>query len=304
MARVSVKIPSTTANIGAGFDTFGMAFGFYSTVTIQTGGDFSGIKITNHGEVTNSLQDPKRNLVALCARKLWDKVGFDYNGVEFILQNDIPVSRGLGSSAAAIVGGFVAANEIAGKPFDEKAILEMCVDMEGHPDNVAPALLGGFVSSCRRDGETIVFKAIPPADLKAVVAIPDFHLSTKVAREAMPTEVTVPDAVYNIQCASLLVGAMLSGNYELLGKAIDDKLHQPYRFPLIKGADKVLAAAKDAGALAAALSGAGPTLIAFTNGDGIAIRDAMEKAWNSIDVKCRVIVLEQDNEGVKVLENN
>lgn len=298
--KVTVKIPATTANIGAGFDTFGMAFGFYSAVTMQRGGDFQGIKITNHGEITNSLQDPQRNLVALCARQLWDKVGYDYNGVELILQNDIPVSRGLGSSAAAIVGGFVAANEMAGNPFDTKEILEMAVDMEGHPDNVAPALLGGFVSSCRRDGETVVFKAVPPADLKAVVAIPDFHLSTKVAREAMPKEVTVQDAVFNIQCASLLVGAMLSGNYELLGKAIDDKLHQPYRFPLIKGADAVLQAAKEAGALAAALSGAGPTLIAFTNTDGEAIRTAMEKAWNDQGVNCRVMVLEQDNEGVKV----
>jgi homoserine kinase len=298
--KVVVKIPATTANIGAGFDTFGMAFSFYSGVTVVKEGNFDGIKITNHGEITNSLADPNRNLVALCAKQLWDKVGFDYNGVELILDNDIPVSRGLGSSAAAIVGGFVAANEMAGKPFDTKQILEMAVDMEGHPDNVAPALLGGFVSSCRRDGETVVFKAIPPSDLKAVVAIPDFHLSTKTAREAMPKEVTIQDAVYNIQCASLLVGAMLSGNYELLGKAVDDKLHQPYRFPLIKGADDVLAVAKEAGALAAALSGAGPTLIAFTNGDGIAIRDAMQQAWNKVDVKCRVLILEQDNEGVKV----
>ncbi|MGI5825674.1 MAG: homoserine kinase [Bacillota bacterium] len=298
--KVIVKIPATTANIGAGFDTFGMAFAFYSGVTMVKSGDFSGIKITNHGEITNSLADPSRNLVALCAKKLWDSVGFDYNGVELILDNDIPVSRGLGSSAAAIVGGFVAANELAGRPYDQKALLEMAVDVEGHPDNVAPAMLGGFVSSCRRDGETVVFKAVPPSDLKAVVAIPDFHLSTKVAREAMPQEVSVQDAVFNIQCASLLVGAMLSGNYDLLSKAVDDKLHQPYRFPLIKGADEVLAAARKAGALAAALSGAGPTLIAFTNGNGIAIRDAMEKAWNEQDVSCRVMVLEQDNEGVKV----
>lgn len=298
--KVIVKIPATTANIGAGFDTFGMAFAFYSGVTMVKGGDFKGIKITNHGEITHSLADPERNLVAMCAKKLWDKVGFDYNGVELILDNDIPVSRGLGSSAAAIVGGFVGANVLAGEPFDQKEILEMAVDMEGHPDNVAPALLGGFVSSCRRDGETVVFKAVPPADLKAVVAIPDFHLSTKVAREAMPTEVSVQDAVFNIQCASLLVGAMLSGNYELLGKAIDDKLHQPYRFPLIKGADEVLTAAKRAGALAAALSGAGPTLIAFTDGDGVAVRDAMAKAWQDMDVNCRVLILEQDNEGVKV----
>lgn len=298
--KVMVKIPATTANIGAGFDTFGMAFSFYSGVTAVRGGDFEGIKITNHGEITHSLADPKRNLVALCARRLWDKVGFDYNGVELILDNDIPVSRGLGSSAAAIVGGFVAANEMAGCPFGRKELLEMAVDVEGHPDNVAPALLGGFVSSCRRDGETIVFKAVPPADLKAVVAIPDFHLSTKVAREAMPKEVSVQDAVYNIQCASLLVGAMLSGNYELLSKAVDDRLHQPYRFPLIPGADAVLAAAKEAGALAAALSGAGPTLIAFTNTDGSAIRDAMEQAWRDAEINCRVLILEQDNEGVQI----
>ena len=298
--RIIVRIPATTANMGAGFDAFGMAFALYNTVEVKTGGDFSGIRIQNIGETTAALEDPKKNLVTVVANQLWQRVGFVPNGLSFILENNVPVSRGLGSSAAAIVGGLVAANAVAGNPLTEKEVLEMAVDEEGHPDNVAPAFYGGFVSSCRRNGETILLKAQPPKQLKAVVAIPDFHLSTKVAREAMPKQVKMEDAVYNIQCASLLVGALLQGDLELFGKAVDDKLHQPYRFPLIKGADAVLAAAKSAGALAAALSGAGPTLIAFTDTDGQKIQKAMEQAWQQQGVHCRVLVLEQDQQGVQV----
>ncbi len=298
---IIVKIPATTANIGAGFDTFGMAFALYNTVTIKQGGNFPGIHIKNIGQSTAALEDPDRNLVTVVAQRLWEKAGYQPQGLEFVLENNVPVSRGLGSSAAAIVGGLVAANLAAGKPFTDEEVLEMAVDEEGHPDNVAPAFYGGFVSSCRRDGKTIMLKAEPPKQLKAVVAIPDFHLSTKVARAAMPKEVKMEDAVYNIQCASLLVGAVLSGDLELFAKAVDDKLHQPYRFPLIKGADQVLAAAKKAGALAAALSGAGPTLIAFTDTDGAKIRQAMDNAWKDQGVNCNVLVLEQDHAGVQAI---
>ena len=135
--RIIVRIPATTANMGAGFDAFGMAFALYNTVEVKTGGDFSGIRIQNIGETTAALEDPKKNLVTVVANQLWQRVGFVPNGLSFILENNVPVSRGLGSSAAAIVGGLVAANAVAGNPLTEKEVLEMAVDEEGHPDNVA-----------------------------------------------------------------------------------------------------------------------------------------------------------------------
>ena len=297
-----VKIPATTANMGAGFDAFGMALGLYNYITVQEDGDFEGIRINNLGQQSAALNDPKRNLVTVSAQKVFDTVGYIPNGVEFAVENNIPVSRGLGSSAAAIVGGLFAANRLAGSPLSHEDLLEMAVDIEGHPDNVCPAIYGGFVASCRRQGErTIMLKAKPPKKLGVVVAIPDFHLSTKVAREAMPKLVSVKDAVFNIQCAALLVGAMLQGDLELFSKVVDDKLHQPYRFPLIKGACDVLEAAKNVGAIASALSGAGPTLIAFTDGKGEKIAAAMEEAWLKHGVNAQALPLLQDNLGVQVI---
>ncbi len=296
--EASVKVPATSANMGAGFDTFGMAFAMYNTVTIKKiEGD--EIKLNNIGEATNGMQVPEKNLVVSCAKQVFEKANVEFKGLEFILDNQIPVSRGLGSSSAAIVGGLVAANALLEDALSERDLVNMAVEIEGHPDNVAPAFYGGFVSSCMRNGKTSMLKIQPPKKLRAVVAIPDFHLPTKVARQALPKEVSMADAVYNIQCASMMVGAMATGNLQLLGKALDDKLHQPYRFPLIKGSNKVLSAAKKAGALGSAISGAGPTLIAFTATDGVKIQEAMDKAWREMGVNPRVLILEQDNLGVQ-----
>ena len=215
------------------------------------------------------------------------------------MYNVIPLSRGLGSSAAAIVGGLLAANLLLGEPLGREELLELAVELEGHSDNVAPALYGGFVSSCQRGGKTVVLRLTPPEQLRAVAAIPDFYLSTSRARKILSAEVRREDAVHNIQCAALLVGAMATGDLQLFATAFDDRLHQEQRYRLIKGAKRVLRAAKGAGALAAGLSGAGPTLIAFTDTDGAAVRQAMRRAWFSCGVHPKVLVLEQDNDGAQ-----
>ncbi len=298
LQEVNVRVPATTANMGAGFDTFGMALAMYNTIGLRRL-QGRGIRLANVGSHTKSMEQPRDNLTVRAARRVFDTVHERFSGLEFKMYNVIPVSRGLGSSAAAIVGGLLAANLLLGEPLSREELLELAVELEGHSDNVAPALYGGFVSSCQRGGKTVVLRLTPPEQLRAVAAIPDFYLSTSRARKILSAEVRREDAVHNIQCAALLVGAMATGDLQLFATAFDDRLHQEQRYRLIKGAKRVLRAAKGAGALAAGLSGAGPTLIAFTDTDGAAVRQAMRRAWFSCGVHPKVLVLEQDNDGAQ-----
>lgn len=299
LQEVNVRVPATTANMGAGYDTFGMAFAMYNTVVLRRLANSKAIRLENIGGHTKSMEQVKENLTVRAARRVFEIAGERFAGLEFKMYNEIPVSRGLGSSSAAIVGGLVAANMLLGDPLTKDELLEIAVDLEGHSDNVAPALYGGFVSSCQRGGKTIVLRLTPPERLRAVVAIPDFYLSTSRARKILPQEVRREDAVHNIQCAALMVGAMATGNLELFSAAFDDRLHQEQRYRLIRGAKRVLRAARSAGALAAGLSGAGPTLIAFTDGNGRAIMKAMQRAWQFSGVQAKVVLLEQDNLGAQ-----
>jgi homoserine kinase len=285
--------------MGAGYDTFGMAFAMYNTVVLRRLANSKAIRLENIGGHTKSMEQVKENLTVRAARRVFEIAGERFAGLEFKMYNEIPVSRGLGSSSAAIVGGLVAANMLLGDPLTKEELLEIAVDLEGHSDNVAPALYGGFVSSCQRGGKTIVLRLTPPERLRAVVAIPDFYLSTSRARKILPQEVRREDAVHNIQCAALMVGAMATGNLELFSAAFDDRLHQEQRYRLIRGAKRVLRAARSAGALAVGLSGAGPTLIAFTDGNGRAIMKAMQRAWQFSGVQAKVVLLEQDNLGAQ-----
>ncbi len=298
LQEVNVRVPATTANMGAGFDTFGMALAMYNTIGLRRL-QGRGIRLANVGSHTKSMEQPRDNLTVRAARSVFDTVHERFSGLEFKMYNVIPVSRGLGSSAAAIVGGLLAANLLLGEPLSREELLELAVELEGHSDNVAPALYGGFVSSCQRGGKTVVLRLTPPEQLRAVAAIPDFYLSTSRARKILSAEVRREDAVHNIQCAAVLVGAMATGDLQLFATAFDDRLHQEQRYRLIKGAKRVLRAAKGAGALAAGLSGAGPTLIAFTDTDGAAVRQAMRRAWFSCGVHPKVLVLEQDNDGAQ-----
>lgn len=301
LQEVNIRVPATSANLGAGFDTFGMAFAMYNTVGLKRVPG-KAIRLENLGAHTKTMEQIKENLTVRAARRVFDAVGERFAGLEFKMYNVIPVSRGLGSSSAAIIGGMVAANRLLGDPLPKEQLLEMAVDLEGHSDNVAPALFGGFVSSCQRDGKTVALKFTPPENLLAVAAIPDFYLSTSKARKILAPEVKREDAVHNIQCASMMVGAMATGDLTLFAAAFDDRLHQEQRYKLIKGAKRVLRAARNSGAIAAGLSGAGPTLIAFTDAAdkrAEAIKAAMQRAWGTLGVKARAVILEQDNIGAQ-----
>jgi homoserine kinase len=299
---VRVRIPATTANCGPGFDTLGIACTLYNEVELELTGPADFAQIHVKGDGADTLPTNARNLVLRSVRTILDKVGKTQTGVRLSLLNAIPLSRGLGSSSAAIVGGLVAANAIVGNPFNQAEILDMATIMEGHPDNVAPALYGGFTISVMQGEQVSCLRMALPCELKLVVCIPDFRLSTHKARQAIPLSVPHKDAVYNVSRAALLVGALASGQLEYLGEALGDKLHQPYRAPLIPGMLEVFAAGRKAGALGVAMSGAGPSLMAYTVERPEAVGQAMVAAFAAQQITSRYLCLDVDYAGAKVVE--
>jgi homoserine kinase len=296
---VRVQVPATSANMGPGFDTLGIALQLYNTVEMEEIEE--GLVIDIEGEGADKIPRDSSNIIYQAANTVFKQVNYVPKGIRMKLINNIPVARGLGSSAAAIVGGIVAANFVSGEQLAEKDLLAIATSIEGHPDNVAPALLGGIVVSAMDDEDVKYIKITPPSGLKCIVAIPDFHLSTSAARDVLPTSVSMQDAVFNIGRASLLVGAFISGDLSLLSVAMDDKLHQPYRSNLVPGMKKVFAAAKLAGARGVALSGAGPTLIAFADKNIELITKVMKETFTENGVKVKVLILDPNPIGARSL---
>lgn len=298
---VRIRVPATTANLGPGFDTLGMALDLFNYVELDLDVDNLDIEIV--GEGADIIPKDKNNAVyrAICA--VFDKCGFKPKGISIKLENYIPIARGLGSSAAALVGGVMAANSIVENPLSIDELLMIATKFEGHPDNVAPALLGGIVTSVYTTDRIIYKKIKPPKNLKLVVVIPDFTLSTKIAREALPQSVPLNDAVFNIGHASLLILSLIESDYTLLGQAMQDCIHQPYRLPLVPGMDKVFEAALDAGAVSVALSGAGPTLIAFCENNNEDIGKAMQKAFLENNIHSQFKMLSPDIVGARIDSN-
>ena len=220
------------------------------------------------------------------------------------MSNRIPLSRGLGSSATAIVAGLTAANALIDSPFSRDDLLQLATDIEGHPDNVAPAIYGGFTVNTVTDGHVECFSFLPRIFLRLVVMVPDFYLSTKSARQVLPSEVPMKDAVFNISHAAMMVAALARGSEKHLENAFADALHQNYRAPLIPGMFDVFAAAKKAGAYGAALSGAGPCLIAFVPEHRKcteAVAAAMQDAFRAHEIEARPLHLRLDTKGARVL---
>lgn len=298
---VTVKVPATTANLGPGFDTLGMALELYSEVTMEE--TPYGLEIEAAGEGAVLLSLGADNLVYTSAMAFFAQEDYAVKGLRIRIDNGIPLSRGLGSSAAAIVGGLLAARAVSGSAMSDDDLLFLASSLEGHPDNVAPALYGGLVLS-RTKADEVLYRKIPvDGDITAVVAIPDFELSTKAARLVLPEAVPRADAIFNIGNVALMVCAFLTKDYALLGEAMEDRLHEPYRTPLVPGLNEVKRKARVAGAFSSALSGAGPTVIAFTDGaHSEAVRKAMEEGFQSAGIRSEVRILSIQNEGSVTLK--
>jgi homoserine kinase len=298
--RVKVRIPASSANLGPGFDALGMALGLYNEIEVELGG--TGLALEVFGEGAERLQAlGERNLVARSVVETLNRLSLRPDGIRVRMVNRIPLSRGLGSSSAAVLGGVAAANALAGVSLGPEELLTLALPFEGHPDNITPALLGGLTVSTVVGGRVRCVKLPVPEDLQAVAVIPDFHLSTAKARKALPATVPRSDAVFNVGRVALFLGALQAGRLDLLREAAQDRLHQPYRAPLVPGMAEVLAEGERAGALACFLSGAGPTLLALVTADGAAVGQRMAACWlDQANVTARAMVLAIDQEGLRV----
>lgn len=292
-------VPATTANLGAGCDCIGLALALYNKVEVTLGGE--GLQISVRGEGDREVPRDASNLVWQAAKKVWQKIGFPVpTGARIFLENNIPVGAGLGSSAAAIIGGMLAANALSGGPLRPEEILELAAVMEGHPDNVAPALYGGAVVSVTEESRILALKLQPAAELQAVVAVPDLSLPTKEARRLLPSSYPREDALFNVGRAALLAGALATKRYEFLRAAMRDRLYHPYRAALVPGLEAAINAALRTGALGAVLSGAGPGVLALTLNDADNIGRAMQAAFADAGLKARLFILKPDEEGARV----
>lgn len=296
MSQVTVNVPATTANLGPGFDCVGLALDFGNTLTAEVAAP--GVwSVTVQGLGAGELPVDQSSLAIQAMQRLFAEVGDAPRGVMLTQDNRVPLCSGLGSSSTAIVGGLVAANALCGSPFGERRLVELATELEGHPDNVAPALLGGLVVVAAAGGELAYVRFDAPTDLQAVVAMPDLRLSTAEARRALPDTYPKADAIFNVTRAALLVAALVAGDHEALRVALQDRIHQPYRLPLMQGAADVLDAARQAGALGAVVSGAGPTLLALCDGGTAAVAAAMVEAWAKAGVQAEAKVVGLSNVG-------
>lgn len=297
---IHVQVPATAANLGPGFDCLGMALELHNIVEMVEVP--RGLLIEVAGEGAAGISRGRDNLVFQAAQSVFQQVGYSPAGLKIRLINQIPVARGLGSSSAAIVGGMIAANLLTGSRLSLKELIALASSSEGHPDNVAPAILGGIVLTVQADGERKNLKIQPPQGVKCVVAVPDFALPTKTARDVLPAQVPLQDAVFNISRAALLVAALQQGDLTLLGTAMEDHLHQPFRSVLVPGLKKVLAAAKLAGARGVTLSGAGPSVIALADSNFDLIARVMGDTFRQNGVKCKTLILKPSPIGARALE--
>lgn len=294
--KLIIKIPATSANLGPGFDALGLALDLWNESTVELADDFS---VYVEGEGTGKLAQGRNNLIVRAAHKFAERVGKELHPFILRCNNHIPLGSGMGSSAAATLTGLLAANALSDAKRSHDEILTLAAELEGHPDNVAPALLGGLVVSTMHEGKVFARK-LPVAPLHVTVVLPDFHFPTKAARNSLPKQVDIKDAVHNIGRAMLVTEAFRTGDLRLLGEAMTDKLHQPYRLKLIPGAASAMDAARDAGAAAVALSGAGPSLIAFSSKTETDIGESMKRAFQSAGLHARSFALKVCNDGVVV----
>ncbi|MCS7187388.1 MAG: homoserine kinase [Armatimonadetes bacterium] len=303
---VTVQVPATTANLGSGFDAIGAALSWHSFVTLEP---CEGLVVEVVGEGESEIARDESNIAVKAIQTLLRQLPNDVakplsKGFRLKLDNRFPLTRGLGSSAAARVGALVAANSLLGEPFSAEQLLKIATELEGHADNVAAALLGGIVVAVPTDEGITWAKFSPPVELHIVLLVPDFTVETEKARAVLPFSVTREDAVFNLGRAALLVAALSTGQIELLKVAMQDRLHQPYRQMLMPWMPQVFEAALSAGALGVHLSGAGPTVAAWCEDMGKAetVAEAMWQSLNAMGVSCSWKIVGLDSRGAKVVQ--
>ncbi len=309
--KVSVKTPATIANLGPGFDSFGLALPLYNIISVEeTVLPGSGIEINiideknNETGINTDIPLDKNNIVYKAIELLYNFIGQVPTELKITIKTQIPISRGLGSSASVIVGGLIAANELLGRPADEKVLMSIATEIEGHPDNIAPAFAGGVTLSSWEEDGSVVYRKLPWNDeWKLMVCVPDYELNTDISRSVLPKEVPMKDAIFNLKKSAMLVDALYNKDEELLKLSLKDKLHQPYREKLVPGLAEIINDLKHInGVIGTVLCGAGPAIMVVYNGIGAGeIKEKVSEIWNYYNVNVNFLNLPIEKEGAVIL---
>lgn len=292
---IRIKVPATSANMGAGFDCMGIALSLYNIIEIDK--IEKGLEIIDEN---SRVPHNENNLIYRAMNMVFEKVGYTPSGLKIVQKSKIPMTRGLGSSSACIIGGMIGANILSGKKLSYDEILNLAVEMEGHPDNVTPALFGGFCVSAMEDGKTR-FKSIKLKNSYRFAAIiPDYFVATRKSRGVVPEMFSKEDAVFNISRAALLTAALSQGDLSLLKTAVCDRMHQQYRSEYISGMNEIFDKTYEAGAKATYLSGSGPTIVSILDEQTNDFKEKIEKFLLESGLKWRCKVLTVDNVGTIV----
>lgn len=310
--KISVRVPATSANIGAGFDCLGVALPIYNIITIEETvlpGTGIEINVINDENVSNDLilehvpQD-ETSIIYKAVELLYNSIGQTPSELKITVQSQIPIARGLGSSASVIVGGLIAANELLGRPADEVALLSIAAEVEGHPDNVTPAIVGGLVLTSQEDDGRVVYTKLNwPDEWAITVCIPDYEMSTDIARSVLPKEVPLGDAVFNAKRLGMFVQAVNKRDEDLMRLALQDRLHQPYRIKLVPGLEKIANNLRhEESVLGCVLSGAGPSILVISlKNDLDKIRNIVKETWEDLNVKVDIKTLPVESSGAIVI---
>lgn len=312
--KVSVKVPATTANIGPGFDCLGMALPLYNTITIEeTVLPGTGVEINVISESSaidelalEHIPLDENSLVYKAVELLYNSIGQTPGELKINIHSSIPVARGLGSSASVVVGALIAANELLGHPADEVALLSIASELEGHPDNITPAIIGGLVLASQEDDGTVIYRKLEwPSEWAITVCIPDFELSTDIARSVLPKEVPMKDAIFNAQRLGMFVQAVHTKDTELMKLALKDRLHQPYRMKLMPGLDKIMDNLKFIDSvLGCVISGAGSSILIISEKNDLdKIKNVVKETWADQNIKCEIRTMNVEQNGAQIVSN-
>lgn len=312
--KVSVKVPATIANVGPGFDCLGLAVPLYNTVTIEetvlpgTGVEINVLvneNVTDEFSLEHVPMD-ENSIIYKAVELLYNSIGQSPSELKITIHSEIPIARGLGSSAAVIVGGLIAANELLGRPADEAALLSIATEVEGHPDNITPAIVGGLTMASMEDDGSIIYKKLDwPNDWILTVCVPEYELPTEISRSVLPKEVPYADAVFNAQRMAMFVQAVNTHDAELMKSALKDKLHQPYRMKLVPGLEKIMENLKhEENVLGCVLSGAGPSILIISLKNNIdRMKTIVKSTWDDLNIKAQMFTFHIEENGAHVVSN-
>lgn len=293
---VTVKVPASTANLGSGFDCMGIALDLYSVATFEE--IDTGLEININDPSREFLPTDESNYVYQAMLKVFNKCNRFPKGVRISSHTDIPITRGLGSSSSSMVMGLFGANELVGKPFSKDELLQMAYEIEGHPDNVTPTIFGGFTVAVNDNNKIIYTKTEIDKSVCFAAMVPEFYLATRKSRSVLPKNVPHKSATYNIAHAAYMASAIAKGDYSAFAVGTKDKIHQKYRFEMVKSAEFIIRSAKRFGATCGYLSGAGPTIISVVENNHDEFATKMNELIATNLKNWKLYMLHADNDGV------